>query len=261
MSDLASRIQITLGRIAILSDAAHSLGAWRIVDGKRCNVGALADFTSFSFHAVKNFTTAEGGASTWNKKITCTGTVTDNEIYKYYQLLSLHGQNKDALAKTKLGMWEYDVVAPWYKYNMTDIMAAIGLRQLDRYEELLKKRSKIIKRYDEVMDVLGVKHNIHSSSIMQSSNHLYLVRIPGINSEQRSKIIEIMAEKGVACNVHYKPLPMMTAYKNKGEDIKNYPNSYKYFENLITLPLHTRMSEEDVMYVIDIFRSVVNLYL
>ena len=261
LSDLASRIQGVLGRVAILSDAAHALGAWRIVNGRKSYVGSLADFTSFSFHAVKNFTTAEGGASTWSKTLTHDGIVTDKEIYKYYQLLSLHGQSKDALEKTKLGMWEYDIIAPWYKYNMTDIMAAIGLRQLDRYEKLLKKRGRIIEKYDEEMDALGVKHNIHRSNIMQSSNHLYLVRVPKINGNQRSDIIEAMAQKGVACNVHYKPLPMMTAYKSKGEDIKNYPNSFKYYENLITLPLHTCLTEEDVAYVIEMFKKVVYPYL
>ena len=261
LSDLASRIQAALGRVAILSDAAHALGAWRIVDGRKTYVGALADFTSFSFHAVKNFTTAEGGASTWSKTVTRDGVVTNDEIYKYYQLLSLHGQSKDALEKTELGMWEYDIIAPWYKYNMTDIMAAIGLRQLDRYEKLLKRRGKIIEKYDEEMDLIGIKHNIHRSSVMQSSNHLYLVRVPKINSNQRSDIIEAMARSGVACNVHYKPLPMMSAYKAKGEDIKNYPNSFKYYENLITLPLHTRLVEEDVTYVIDTFKKVVCSYL
>lgn len=261
LNDLASRIQGVLGRVAILSDAAHALGAWRIIDGNKRYVGTLADFTSFSFHAVKNFTTAEGGASTWSKTITYNNIVTNDEIYKYYQLLSLHGQSKDALAKTKIGAWEYDIIEPWYKYNMTDIMAAIGLRQLDRYEELLKKRSRIIARYNEAMNRLGISHNIHYSDEMQSSNHLYLVRIPGINSRQRSEIIDAMARRGVSCNVHYKPLPMMTAYKKMGEDIKNYPNSYKYFENLITLPLHTHLSEEDVIYVIKTFEKIVSLYL
>ena len=237
----ANKIQEAIGRVVIVSDCAHALGArWH---GKMA--GELADFTSFSFHAVKNFTTAEGGASTWR---TISG-IDDDELYRWYQLLSLHGQSKDALAKTKLGAWEYDVVGPWYKCNMTDIMAAIGLKQLERYEGLIARRHDIIRRYDEVCDELGVMHLNHMGADFRSSGHLYLTRILGINSEQRNEIIEKLAEMGVAANVHYKPLPMMTAYREMGWDIKDFPNAYDYYHNLITLPLHTKMTDEDVEYV------------
>ena len=242
LGDLSSRIQKAMGRIAVVADCAHSLGASRIFKGERKYCGAIADFTSFSFHAVKNFTTAEGGASTW---LSIDG-VDDAEIYKMFQLLSLHGQNKDAFAKTKIGAWEYDIIGPWYKCNMTDIMAAIGLRQLDRYLGLLERRAVMMKKYDAVCDELGISHMIHHTDIMDSSNHLYLIRIPGITVEQRNEIIEKMAEYGVATNVHYKPLPMMTAY---GKDCSAYPNSYDYYHNLITLPFHTLLTDEDVDYV------------
>lgn len=248
----SNAIQEALGRVAIVSDCAHALGASR--HGKMA--GEVADFTSFSFHAVKNFTTAEGGASTWNIP-----NVNGEELYKKYQLLSLHGQNKDALAKTKLGAWEYDIIGPWYKCNMTDIMAAIGLRQLDRYPGLLERRKEIIKKYDEVCDELGVFHLQHYGEDYTSSGHLYLTRIPGIDEEQRNEIIEKMAENGVATNVHYKPLPMMTAYKAYGWDIKDFPNAYDYYHNLITLPLHTKLSDEDVEYVIANFRNIVKEYI
>ena len=237
----ANKIQEAIGRVVIVSDCAHALGArWH---GKMA--GELADFTSFSFHAVKNFTTAEGGASTWR---TISG-IDDDELYRWYQLLSLHGQSKDALAKTKLGAWEYDVVGPWYKCNMADIMAAIGLKQLERYEGLIARRHDIIRRYDEVCDELGVMHLNHMGADFRSSGHLYLTRILGITSEQRNEIIEKLAEMGVAANVHYKPLPMMTAYREMGWDIKDFPNAYDYYHNLITLPLHTKMTDEDVEYV------------
>ena len=248
----SNAIQEALGRVAIVSDCAHALGASR--HGKMA--GEVADFTSFSFHAVKNFTTAEGGASTWNIP-----NVDGEELYKKYQLLSLHGQNKDALAKTKLGAWEYDIIGPWYKCNMTDIMAAIGLRQLDRYPGLLERRKEIIKKYDAVCDELGVFHLQHYGEDYNSSGHLYLTRIPGIDEEQRNEIIEKMAENGVATNVHYKPLPMMTAYKVYGWDIKDFPNAYDYYHNLITLPLHTKLSDEDVEYVIANFRNIVKEYI
>lgn len=248
----SNAIQEALGRVAIVSDCAHALGASR--HGKMA--GEVADFTSFSFHAVKNFTTAEGGASTWNIP-----NVDGEELYKKYQLLSLHGQNKDALAKTKLGAWEYDIIGPWYKCNMTDIMAAIGLRQLDRYPGLLERRKEIIKKYDDVCDELGVFHLQHYGEDYNSSGHLYLTRIPGIDEEQRNEIIEKMAENGVATNVHYKPLPMMTAYKEYGWDIKDFPNAYDYYRNLITLPLHTKLTNEDVEYVIDCFRKCVKEHL
>lgn len=244
----SNAIQEALGRVAIVSDCAHALGASR--HGKMA--GEVADFTSFSFHAVKNFTTAEGGASTWNVP-----NVDGEELYKKYQLLSLHGQNKDALAKTKLGAWEYDIIGPWYKCNMTDIMAAIGLRQLDRYPGLLERRKEIIKKYDEVCDELGVFHLQHYGEDYTSSGHLYLTRIPGVDEEQRNEIIEKMAEKGVATNVHYKPLPMMTAYKAYGWDIKDFPNAYDFYHNLITLPLHTKLSDDDVDYVVKCFAECV----
>ena len=245
LGELNHRIQTAIGRIGVFADAAHSLGACRIIDGEKRFSGNVADFTSFSFHAVKNFTTAEGGASTWKAiKGICNA-----EIYGAYQLLSLHGQNKDALAKTKLGAWEYDIVGPWYKCNMTDVMAAIGLRQLDRYPSLIETRQRIITLYDETCDALGLKHLSHRTPKSMSSNHLYLVRIPWISEEQRNKVIECMAEHGVATNVHYKPLPMMTAYKKLGADISDFSNAYEYYHNLISLPLHSRLSEEDAKYV------------
>ena len=250
---LGARIQQALGRIIIFSDAAHALGASR--NGKMA--GEIADFTDFSFHAVKNFTTAEGGASTWRS----IEGISDDELYHQYQLLSLHGQSKDALAKSQIGAWEYDIIGPWYKCNMTDIMAAIGLRQLDRYPAMLERRREIIKRYDSACDELGVKHLTHSGENFQSSNHLYLIRIPGIGDAERREIIVKLAERGVNCNVHYKPLPMMTAYKELGWDIKDFPNAYNYYSNLITLPLHTLLSDEDVEYVCECFREVVGEYL
>ena len=253
LGDLNHRIQTAIGRVAVLSDAAHSLGASRTFRGKKTYCGAIADFTSFSFHAVKNFTTAEGGASTW-KPI---AGVDNAEIYKFFQLLSLHGQNKDALAKTKLGAWEYDIIGPWYKCNMTDIMAGIGLRQLDRYPGLLERRAQIIASYDAVCDELGIKHLTHYTDNNTSSGHLYLIRIPSITAEQRNTVIEKMAEQGVATNVHYKPLPMMTAYKSQGVKIEDYPNAYDYYANLVSLPLHTLLSDEDVAYVCETLRTTV----
>lgn len=250
LGDLSSRIQSSLGRVAVLADAAHSLGASRVFRGERRYCGAIADFTDFSFHAVKNFTTAEGGASTWRP----IPGVENSEIYKFYQLLSLHGQNKDALVKTKAGAWEYDIIGPWYKCNMTDIMAAIGLRQLDRYLEFLSRRSEIVARYDLVCDALGLSRLVHHTDNMDSSNHLYLIRIPGIDMEKRNLIIEKMAQNGVATNVHYKPLPMMTAY---GKDCREFPNSYDYYKNLITLPLHTLLSDEDVEYVCENLKTAI----
>lgn len=262
LSDLSSRIQAGLGRVAVVCDAAHALGANRTVShtgkGKQSPqkrwVGSIADFTDFSFHAVKNFTTAEGGASTWClPEAVYKNGVTDAEIYKFYQLLSLHGQNKDALAKSKVGAWEYDIIGPWYKCNMTDIMAAIGLRQLDRYLGLLARREQMMAVYNRCCDELGISYMVHHTPDMDSSNHLYLIRVPGIGVEQRNEIIEKMAERGVATNVHYKPLPMMTAY---GGDCSGYPNSYDYYRNLITLPFHTLLSDEDVDYVCETLRDV-----
>ena len=248
-----NEIQKAMGRIAVLADAAHAFGASR--DGKMC--GQFADFTSFSFHAVKNLTTAEGGAVVW-KEIPG---IDSRWIYNQYQLLSLHGQNKDALAKTKLGAWEYDIVGPYYKCNMTDIMAAIGLRQLDRYPSILNRRKEIIAKYDVACDELGVKHLAHFTEERNSSGHLYLTRIPGVTDEQRREIIIKLAERGVTTNVHYKPLPMMTAYKELGWDIKDFPNAYSYYENLITLPLHTKLSDEDVEYVVENFKDVIKEYI
>ena len=254
LNDLSARIQKALGRVAVVCDAAHALGASRVVNGEKRYVGAIADFTSFSFHAVKNFTTAEGGASAWRP----IPGVENVEIYKMYQLLSLHGQNKDALAKTKLGAWEYDIIGPWYKCNMTDIMAAIGLRQLDRYLGLLDRRIEIMQKYDALCDELGISHLIHHVPGMDSSNHLYLIRIPNIDAEKRNEIIERMAERGVATNVHYKPMPMMTAYKAMSGGIELYPNSFDYYHNLITLPLHTLLTDEDVAYVCENLRAVMS---
>lgn len=247
-----SAVQEALGRVAICADAAHAFGAsWH---GKM--VGSIADFSSFSFHAVKNLTTAEGGALTWN----ILG-IDDEELYHQAQLYSLHGQSKDALAKTQLGAWEYDIIGPWYKCNMTDIMAAIGMAQLARYEGILERRKEIIGRYDAAFRKLGVQVLPHYTDEHQSSGHLYLTRIPGISLEQRQEIIVKMAETGIATNVHYKPLPMMTAYKKMGFDIKDYPNAYRQFENEITLPLHTRLTDEEVEYVIEKYCEIVQEYI
>ena len=274
----ANDIQKAMGRIFVSNDCAHSFGAER--HGKMA--GEIADFSSFSFHAVKNFTTAEGGAMTWNlpfgnevvpqQQVYCGSPVpyvegeTWNEfIYRISQLFSLHGQNKDALAKTKLGAWEYDIIGPWYKCNMTDIMAALGLVQFERYPEMLEKRQKFVQMYNEGIDNLNANldanHQVaylnHKDANHCSSHHLYLVRLVGRTREEANKVIEQMAERGIATNVHYKPLPMMTAYKALGFDIKDYPNAYHLFENEITLPLNTRMSEEDVEYVIENFVDIV----
>lgn len=245
----ATDLQRAIGRIAICADAAHAFGAsWH---GKM--VGSIADFTSFSFHAVKNFTTAEGGALTWR---TIPGI--DNEaIYHQVQLFSLHGQSKDALAKTQLGAWEYDIVGPWYKCNMTDIMAALGLVQMKRYPALLARRREIIERLDAAFQPLGVEVLHHYTADHISSGHLYITRVPGITTEQRQEIIVKMAERGIATNVHYKPLPMMTAYKAMGFDIKDFPNAYEHFANEITLPLHTRLTDEEVDYIIEQFTDIV----
>ncbi len=251
LGELNSRVQKSIGRVAIVADCAHSLGASRVIGGKRKNCGAIADFTSFSFHAVKNFTTAEGGASSW---LPLEG-ISNAEIYRMYQLLSLHGQDKDALAKSKNGAWEYDIIGTWYKCNMTDVMAAIGLRQLDRYPGLLARRAEITQKYDNICEKLRIFHLVHHTGDMDSTNHLYLIRIPEITVEQRNEIINRMAEQGVAVNVHYKPLPMMTAY---GKDCSSYPNAYDYYHNLITLPLHTLLSDEDVDYVCEALREAVN---
>ncbi len=266
-------IQAKIGRIVVSNDCAHSFGASRC--GKMA--GEIADFSSFSFHAVKNLTTAEGGAMTWNlpfgnekverPQVYCgspvpfiEGETWNDFIYRLSQLFSLHGQNKDALAKTKLGAWEYDIIGPWYKCNMTDIMAAMGLIQFERYPEMMAKRKKYIERYDEALAPYGIVGLKHYGADWAGSGHLYIARIPGKSREQCNSIIEQMAERGIATNVHYKPLPMMTAYKAKGFDIIDYPNAYMFFENEITLPLHTKMTEGDVEYVIeniiDIVKSI-----
>ena len=246
----ANDIQKAFGRVIVLADAAHAFGArWH---DRMC--GEVADFTSFSFHAVKNLTTAEGGAITWRS----IEGIDDEWLYKQYQLLSLHGQNKDALAKTQLGAWEYDIVAPDYKCNMTDIAAAIGLVQIRRYAELLHRRRQIVERYNEALKDCNVQVLNHYGDNHQSSGHLYLVRLLGKDAEYRNEVIRKMAERGIACNVHYKPLPMMTAYKNLGFDIKDYPNAYHQFENEVTLPLHTRLTDEDVAYVIGNFVDIIS---
>lgn len=242
-------LQRAIGRIIVLADAAHAFGASR--KGKMC--GEIADFTSFSFHAVKNLTTAEGGALVWRN----IPGIDNDSLYKRSQLYSLHGQNKDALAKTKLGAWEYDIIGPWYKCNMTDIMAGIGLAQLRRYPDLLERRKQIIERYDHVLRDCNVKILNHYDAKHSSSGHLYLVRLTGKDVEYRNELIVKMAERGIACNVHYKPLPMMTAYKALGFDIKDYPNAYNLYCNEVTLPLHTRLSDEDVEYVIGNFVDIV----
>lgn len=248
-----NEIQKAIGRVAVCADTAHAFGAsWH---GKMC--GSIADFSSFSFHAVKNFTTAEGGALTWR---TIPG-IDDEDIYHKLQLLSLHGQSKDALAKTKLGAWEYDIVGPWFKCNMTDIMAGIGLAQMKRYPAMLARRKEIISRYDAAFKPLGIEVLDHYNDEHQSSGHLYITRIPGAGLEERQEIIVKMAEAGIATNVHYKPLPMMTAYKNLGFDIKDYPNAYKRFVNEITLPLHTCLTDEEVEYIIENYCKIVKEYI
>lgn len=248
----SNRIQEAIGRIAVVEDAAHAIGA--SYKGKM--IGSIADFTNFSFHAVKNFTTAEGGAMTW-KHIEG---IDDAELYHQIQLYSLHGQSKDALNKNKPGMWEYDIVGTWYKCNMTDIMAAIGLKQFERYPGLLAKRKQIIERYDNSFKPLGIEVLPHFTNEHISSGHLYITRVPGVSDEQRREIIIKLAELGISTNVHYKPLPMHTAYKKIGFDIKDYPNSYARYANEITLPLHTCLTDEEVEYIIDCFKQVLKDY-
>ncbi|MGM9643535.1 MAG: DegT/DnrJ/EryC1/StrS family aminotransferase [Eubacteriales bacterium] len=246
-------IQRRIGRIAVVADAAHSLGStWH---GQP--VGSIADFSNFSFHAVKNFTTAEGGAMVW-KHI---DGIDDEELYHHVQLLSLHGQSKDALAKTQLGSWEYDIVGTWYKFNMTDIAAAIGLAQFERYPAMLERRKEIINRYDAALKPLGVEVLPHYTDEYSSNGHLYITRVPGVTDAERREIIIKMAEAGVACNVHYKPLPMHTAYKELGFDIKDYPNAYAHFENEITLPLHTKLTDQEVEYVIETYCAILKEYM
>lgn len=243
--------QKALGRIMVMSDAAHAFGAMQ--EGQMC--GETADFTCFSFHAVKNLTTAEGGAVTWSKRITEAG-IEDDELYKEYMLLSLHGQSKDALAKSQAGAWEYDIIAPYYKCNMTDIMASIGIVQLRRYPEILNRRRSIIEQYDEGLKNCNISVLKHYGQRVMSSGHLYLVRVLDKTREECNNIIAKLAEAGVASNVHYKPLPLLTAYRDIGFDIKNYPHAYAQFENEITLPLHTCLTDDEVKYVIETFREL-----
>jgi hypothetical protein len=244
-----NKLQEKIGRVVVMADAAHSLGA----EYKGKPSGSIADFTCFSFHAVKNFTVAEGGSVTWNRKLG----LDDDEIYREFQLLSLHGQSKDALSKTKLGSWEYDIVAPNFKCNLTDIASGIGLAQLKRYPDLLKRRFEIVERYNKGFEGTRVKPFVHFEEDKKSCCHLYIVNIEGASEEERNEIIVKMAEKGIATNVHYKPLPMHTAYKNLGFDIKNYPNAYNNYKSQITLPLHTLLTDEQVDYIIENLRALV----
>ena len=244
-----SEYQEKLGRIAVVADGAHALGS--TYKGKK--IGSVADFTTFSFHAVKNFTTAEGGSVTWKEN----ENFDNEELYREYQIYSLHGQTKDALAKTKAGSWEYDIVIPGYKCNLTDIAASIGLVQLDRYPKLLERRADIISQYNKGFEGTRITALSHGSEDYKSCGHLYITHIEGATFEQRGEIIVKMAERGISCNVHYKPLPLLTAYKNLGFDIKNYPNAYNYYVKEITLPLHTRLSDEDVAVIIENFKEIV----
>ena len=249
----SNKIQKAIGRIAVCADTAHAFGAkWH---GKM--VGSIADFSSFSFHAVKNFTTAEGGALTWRN----IEGIDNEDIYHQVQLFSLHGQSKDALTKTRLGAWEYDIIGTWYKCNMTDVAAAIGLKQFERYPAMLIRRREIIRRYDAAFKPLGIETLDHYNAEHESSGHLYISRVPNITPEQRNEIIIRMAEREIACNVHYKPLPMHTAYKRLGFDVKDYPNAYVHFANEITLPLHTCLTDEMVDFVIENYADIVKRYL
>ncbi len=241
-------MQEAYGRPIVLGDAAHSIGA--SYKGKMC--GSVADFTAFSFHAVKNLTTAEGGAITWRNSFA----IDNVEVYRDFQLLSLHGQNKDALSKMRLGAWEYDVVHLGYKCNMTDMASAFGIAQLERFPEMTEKRMKTMAAYDEALLPLGLERLEHHGEHHQGNGHLYMVRIPGIDEQQRNEIIARMAEEGVACNVHFKPLPMFSAYQKLGFDIANYPNAYAQYRNEITLPMHTLLTERDVQYIIDTLKAV-----
>lgn len=246
----ANNIQEKMGRIAVMADGAHSFGASQF--GKMS--GAVADFTAFSFHAVKNLTTGEGGAVTWQP----IEGISDEDIYKNYMLLSLHGQSKDALEKTKLGSWEYDILAPNFKCNMTDIMSSIGLIQLNRYEKMLNRRKEIIEMYYEGFKDTNISCIQHFTDDNNSSGHLFLTRIDGIAEEERNSIIEKLAEKGISSNVHYKPLPLLTAYKDLGFDIKNYPNAYEQYKNGISLPLHTLLTDKEIMYIIGNYKKIID---
>lgn len=247
----ANRLQEAIGRVAVIEDAAHALGA--VYKGRA--VGSIADFTNFSFHAVKNFTTAEGGALAWKLP-----GVDASEVYRQIQLLSLHGQSKDALAKTRLGAWEYDILGPWYKCNMTDIMGAMGIVQLGRYPGMLARRGEIIRRYDGAFRPLGVEVLTHFTKERTSSGHLYMTRIPGISPGERQEIIERLAGRGVSANVHYKPLPMHTGYRRMGFRTEDYPNSRRQYENEITLPLHTKLTDEEVEHIVESYCRIVREY-
>ena len=244
-----SEYQEKLGRVAVVADGAHALGS--TYKGKK--IGSVANFTTFSFHAVKNFTTAEGGSVTWKEN----ENFDNEELYREYQIYSLHGQTKDALAKTKAGSWEYDIVIPGYKCNLTDIAASIGLVQLDRYPKLLERRENIIDQYNKGFEGTRITALSHSSDDYKSCGHLYITHVEGATFEQRGEIIVKMAERGISCNVHYKPLPLLTAYNNLGFDIENYPNAYNYYVKEITLPLHTKLSDEDVAVIISNFKEIV----
>lgn len=249
----SNEIQNKFDRPIVVADSAHGFGS----EIKSRKIGSIADFTTFSFHAVKNLTTAEGGAVTW-KSIPG---LDDEEIYKQYQLYSLHGQSKDALAKTKLGAWEYDVIGPWFKCNMTDMAAGLGLAQLERYQGLLDRRREIVEKYDAAFRPIGIKSLDHYNDRHKSSGHLYITQVPGVSLEQRQEIIVKMAERGIACNVHYKPLPLLTAYKNLGFDIKDFEKAYNHYKEEITLPLHTRLTDEEVDYIIENYIEIVKKYL
>ena len=261
LGDLSSRIQKGLGCPAVIADCAHSLGSSRLICNTGCGPlkkaewrksGDNAHFSSFSFHAVKNFTTAEGGAATWNlpPSVYDQG-VTDSEIHHMYRMLSLHGQSRDALSKTAAGAWEYDVIGPWYKCNMTDLSAAVGLAQLDRYDGMLEHRHELIRRYDRCCDELGISHLVHMTAQMQSNGHLYMARIPELDETGRNRLIQLLADMGVSANVHFKPLPMLTAYRSLGYDISRFPNAYDYYRCEISMPLYSRLTVEDVEYVCD----------
>lgn len=259
LGDMASRIQKSLGCIAVVADCAHSLGSSRCLSqngsgpldtSRLLSCGVIAHFSSFSFHAVKNMTTAEGGASTWCLPASVYDQgISDDDIYRMYQMLSLHGQTKDALSKGNTGSWEYDVAGPWYKCNMTDISAAMGLAQLDRYEGLLRRRRELISIYDHCCDELGIFHLNHNAAHVRSNGHLYLIRIPHLDESERNELINVLEREGVSTNVHYKPLPMLTAYRSLGWDIAHFPNAYDYYRCLITLPLYSKMTDEDAEYV------------
>lgn len=250
------KLQNILGRVAVIEDAAHALGAKMIYRGTEKAIGSISDFTTFSFHAVKNYTTAEGGAVSWNIQ-----GADNDEIYKKFQLLSLHGQSRDALDRNTVGGWEYDVIGPWYKFNMTDICAAIGLAQLERYPEMLRRRKELIEKYDDALLPEGVLSIPHYTDTRTSSGHIYMSRIPNAGPSERNTIIHRMAARGIVCNVHFKPLPLLTAYKNMGFDIKDYPNAFGMYENEITLPLYTKLTDREVEYVIRTYKSILKDYL